>query len=326
MNESIPLWRKIQRQNFTRLEPLSDFLELSAENRKKLLDKPRFPLNLPVRLAEKIQKNSLDDPLLRQFLPLQEELQSTPGFVADPVQDNQFKKTKKLLHKYNGRALLISTSACAMHCRYCFRQNFPYETEEKGFDQELLLIRQDPSLQEIILSGGDPLSLSDGMLASLLRSLDEIPHLKRIRFHTRFPLGIPERIGIPFLDLLSSLSKQIIFVIHCNHPAELDADVIAALKQVQKRGILVLNQSVLLKGVNDDEKILLSLSESLINQGILPYYLHQLDPVQGAGHFALPESRGEELIRYIQKNLSGFGVPRLAREEPGQPSKTFLNT
>jgi len=326
MNESIPLWRKIQRQNFTRLEPLSDFLELSAENRKKLLDKPRFPLNLPVRLAEKIKKNSLDDPLLRQFVPLQEELQSTPGFVADPVQDNQFKKSKKLLHKYNGRALLISTSACAMHCRYCFRQNFPYETEEKGFDQELLLIRQDPSLQEIILSGGDPLSLSDVTLASLLRSLDEIPHLKRIRFHTRFPLGIPERIDLPFLDLLSSLSKQIIFVIHCNHPAELDADVIAALKQIQKRGILVLNQSVLSRGVNDDEKTLLSLSESLINQGILPYYLHQLDPVQGAGHFALPESRGAELIHYIQENLSGFGVPRLVREEPGQPSKTFLNT
>lgn len=324
-SESIPLWRKVQRQNFSRIEPLADFLELSPENRQKLLAKPRFPLNLPLRLAEKIKKNTLDDPILRQFVPLQEELASTPGFVADPVQDQQFRKAKKLLHKYKRRALLISTSACAMHCRYCFRQNFPYETEDKGFDEELSLIRQDSTLSEIILSGGDPLSLSDSTLSSLLHSLEEIPHLTRIRFHTRFPLGIPERIDSSFLNLLGSVSKQLFFVIHCNHPAELDAEVIAALKKIQRLGIPVLNQSVLARGVNDDEKTLLALSETLIDHGILPYYLHQLDPVAGAGHFALPEGRGPELIRFIQENLSGFGVPRLVREEPGKPSKTFLN-
>lgn len=321
---TIPLWRQIQRQNFTRIEPLADYLELSPELRKKILDRPRFALNLPQRLAAKIAKNTLEDPILRQFVPLQEESLSIPGFVADPVQDKQFRKTKKFLHKYRGRALLIATSACAMHCRYCFRQNFPYETEEKGFQEEIRLIQNDPSLSEILLSGGDPLSLSDATLASLFQAFNEIPHLKRIRFHTRFPIGIPERIDASFLDLLASSSKQIFFVVHCNHPLELDSDVRAALKKLQKLGIPVLNQSVLAKGVNDDEKTLLDLSETLINAGILPYYLHQLDPVEGAGHFDVPAERGLELTRYIQENLSGFGVPRLVREEPGLPSKTFV--
>ncbi len=326
MTETIPLWRQIQRLNFTRIEPLSDFLELSPELRAKLFARPRFTLNLPRRLAAKIAKNTLDDPILRQFVPLQEELIRTPGFVADPLQDEQFRKAKKILHKYQGRALLLASSACAMHCRFCFRQNFPYETEEKGFEEELAIIRQDKSLSEIILSGGDPLSLSDGSLAALFRSFDEIPHLKRIRFHTRFPIGIPERIDDSFLALLDSSSKQVFFIIHCNHPLELDPDVVSALKKIQRLGIPVLNQAVLAKGVNDDEKTLLAHSEALVNAGILPYYLHQLDPVVGAGHFALPETRGAELIRFIQLNLSGYGVPRLVREEPGHPSKTFLKS
>lgn len=321
--ESIPLWRQIQRNNFIRVEPLLDFLELSAELRRKILERPRFTLNLPQRLASKIEKNTLNDPILRQFVPLEEELNITPGFVADPVQDRQFQKTKKLLHKYKGRALLVTTSACAMHCRFCFRQNFPYAVEEKSFDAEIAYIQQNPTLSEIILSGGDPLSLSDGVLAHLFRSFESIHHLKRIRFHTRFPIGIPERIDSSFLDLLASSSKQIFFIIHANHPRELDCDVLAALKKIQRLGIPVLNQSVLLKGVNDDEKTLLSLSESLVDGGIIPYYLHSLDPVQGAGHFATAEERGPQLIRYIQENLSGYGVPRLAREEPGLPSKTF---
>lgn len=321
---SIPLWRQIQRNNFTKLDLLLNFLELSDEYRGKILQRPRFVLNLPQRLAAKIAKNTLDDPILRQFVPLEEELISTPGFVVDPVQDHKFQKTKKVLHKYKGRALLITTSACAMHCRYCFRQNFPYETEEKSFDSEISYIEQDPTLTEIILSGGDPLSLSDGALANLFRSLDSISHLKRIRFHTRFPIGIPERIDNSFLDLLASSSKQIFFIIHANHPRELDSDVIASIKKIQYLGIPVLNQSVLLKGVNDDEATLLSLSEALVDAGVIPYYLHTLDPVQGAGHFALPDERGPQLIRYIQENLSGFGVPRLVREEPGLPSKTFI--
>lgn len=322
--EAIPLWRQIQRKTFTRIEPLLDFLEIDEEGREKILKRPRFPLHLPYRLAEKMAKNSFDDPIFRQFVPLDEERVQTPGFLTDPVQDQNFRKTKKMLHKYQGRALLLTTSACAMHCRYCFRQNFPYETAEKGWEADLSSIAEDPTLSEIILSGGDPLSLNDGTLAELFRSLDPISHVRRIRFHTRFPIGIPERIDDSFLDLLASSSKQVIFIVHVNHPQELDGDIVLALKKIQSLGIPVLNQSVLLKGVNDREETLLSLSETLINAGIIPYYLHCLDPVQGAGHFSLPEERGPELIRYLQRHLSGFGVPRLVREEVGKLSKTFI--
>jgi EF-P beta-lysylation protein EpmB len=322
--KTLPLWRQIQRKNFVQISLLADYLEISSDRQEKLLSYPRFSLNLPLRLASKINKNDLNDPILRQFIPLNEETSTTPGFVADPVQDLSFRKTKKLLHKYSGRALLITTSACAMHCRFCFRQNFPYETEVYGFDEEITYLKQNPSLQEIILSGGDPLSLSDDTLMSLFEDLNSISHLRRIRFHTRFPIGIPERIDSSFLNLLASSKKQIFFVIHCNHPKELDDDVIHALKKIQCLGIPVLNQSVLLKGVNDDEKTLLDLSESLTNAGIVPYYLHQLDPVTGTGHFTIPNSRSSELLKHLQKSTSGYGVPRLVREEPGLSSKTWV--
>ena len=320
----ISLWRQIQKKNFTKIEPLLNYLELSSSLREKILLRPRFPLNLPRRLADKIEKNCLEDPILRQFVPLEKEMTSTPGFVLDPVQDRTFSKTKKLLHKYQGRALLITTSACVMNCRFCFRQNFPYETSTASFEEEITHIKNDPSIEEIILSGGDPLSLSQETLTDLFNELDQIAHLQRIRFHTRFPLGIPERIDEPFCRLLASSKKQIFFIIHSNHPREIDLDVAAALKKIQKLGIPVLNQSVLLKGVNDDEKTLLELSKALVNAGIVPYYLHQLDPVAGSAHFNLPPSRGIELIAYLQKNISGYGVPRLVREEPGHASKTFL--
>lgn len=322
----ISVWRQIQRNNFIHLQPLADFLELSIDLRSQLLDSPRFPLNLPQRLAKKIAKNTLDDPILKQFVPSKEELISTPGFVSEPLQDQDFRKTRKLLKKYRGRALLLTTGACAMHCRFCFRQNFPYEVKESAFENEISYLRQNPTIEEIILSGGDPLSLSDASLFSLFQSFERIPHLRRIRFHTRFPVGIPERIDDSFLDLLASSSKQIFFIIHTNHPRELDSDVIISLKKIQSLGIPVLNQSVLLKGVNDCEKTLLALSEVLINSGIVPYYLHQLDRVEGASHFAVSDENASALIRYLQENLSGFGIPRLVRELPGYPSKSLVNT
>lgn len=322
--QNIPLWRSLQKENFTRIEELLDFLQLAPELRASVLRHPRFVLNLPQRLALKIQKNTLNDPILRQFLPLTDELIPTPGFVSQPVEDTRFQKTKKILHKYQGRALLLISSACAMHCRYCFRQNFPYETEQKGFEEELAYLKNDPTISEVILSGGDPLSLSNEALTHLFNALDTIPHIKRIRFHTRFPVGIPERIDDAFLSLLDSSSKQIFFIVHINHPLELDTDVASSLKKIQRLGIPVLNQAVLLKGVNDEEKSLLALCENLINAGITPYYLHALDPVSGAAHFALPDERGLELIAYLRKNLSGYGVPVFVREEPGLPSKTVV--
>lgn len=316
-------WREIQKTNFTSLQSLASFLELAPQLKEKLFSSPAFPLNLPQRLAKKIEKNTLDDPLLRQFVPLREESLSVPGFFPDPVQDQTFRSTKKLLQKYKGRALLLTTSGCAMHCRFCFRQNFPYETETPGFSEELRAIAQDSSLQEIILSGGDPLSLSDRAIAHLLNCLDAIPHIQRIRFHTRFPIGIPERIDSSFLKILASIKKALFFVLHCNHSRELDFDVLTAMKKIQNLGIPVLSQSVLLKEVNDTPEALLDLYEALLRAQIVPYYLHLLDPVQGASHYEVSETQAYRLIRFLQENLPGFGVPRLAREEPGKTSKTF---
>ena len=285
-------WKAVLRTNFTDIDKLADFLNLSEADRACLHSRPRFILNLPLRLASKMQKGTLKDPLLRQFVPLLEEERRAPGFVPDPVQDVLFQKDGKLLQKYPARALVISTSACAMHCRYCFRQNYPYETEVKGFEKELATCRQDKTLREIILSGGDPLSLSNELLKELLDALDRIPHLKRIRFHTRFPIGIPERIDDEFLSILASLKKQVWFVVHSNHPLELDEEVLASLKRIQKLGIPILNQSVLLNGVNDELETLTALCERLTDHGFLPYYLHQLDRVQGTSHFEAPPKEG----------------------------------
>lgn len=322
---TIPIWRKIQKTNFTSIKELLDFLQVNEEQRSKIDIKPRFALNVPVRLAQKMAKNRLDDPIFRQFVPLIDEKVHSPLYVTDPVQDENFRKTGKLLHKYQGRALLLATSACAMHCRYCFRQNFPYETEIKEFENELAYIRENESLAEIILSGGDPLSLSNEVLERLFQELELIKHVRRIRFHTRFPIGIPERIDEPFLNMLAQSQKQIYFVIHTNHPAELDSHLFSHLKQIQRLGIPVLNQTVLLQGINDNEHTLVSLCETLINHGIIPYYLHLLDQVIGTAHFHVSEERGKELVAHVQKSLSGYGVPRLVREEPFFHSKTFIS-
>jgi EF-P beta-lysylation protein EpmB len=318
-------WTAILRKNLRHLEQLANFLELTQEQKKRLLDRPHFPLNLPLRLAQKIAKQTLDDPLLKQFIPLQEERLMEPGFVADPVGDGQAcRQSNKLLHKYEGRVLLVCTSACAMHCRYCFRQNFDYDTSDKLFAKELAVIVGDLSIHEVILSGGDPLSLSDRILSHLLMQLNQMPHIKRIRFHTRFPIGIPERIDAGFLSIIQKLDKQIWFVIHANHPRELDADVFAHLKDLQKLGCTILNQSVLLKGVNDNVETLKQLCEMLADQGILPYYLHQLDRVQGAAHFEVQEEVGQSLIKQLARSLPGYAVPKYVREIAGQPHKTII--
>lgn len=318
-------WRKIQRTNFTSLDDLSSYLELEESNRQLLLKKSAFILNLPRRLASKIQKNCLTDPILKQFVPTLEEEKKTLGFLSDPVGDTLVQCSPKLLHKYKGRALLVSTGACAMHCRYCFRKNYPYETENKTYEKELDLLRQDDSVEEIILSGGDPLSLSTESLHNLLAQLQMIPHIKRVRFHTRFPIGIPERIDEEFLDCLKAFSFQYWFVVHVNHPLELDEDVLQSLGKIQKLGIPVLNQAVLLKGVNDSKEVLEALFRKLSNHGILAYYLHQLDRVQGSGHFEVEESRGLELIRYLETVLPGYAVPKYVREISGQASKTPIS-
>ncbi len=321
---SPPLWRKVMRQNFVDIEKLMDFLQLQAHDRSQVLKNPRFVLNVPMRLAEKIVKGSLGDPILRQFLPLINEESLADDFALDPVGDAPCKISNKLIHKYEGRVLLIVTSACAMHCRYCFRQFFDYEVQDKSFDEELKIIAGDPSIHEVILSGGDPLSLDTSALSLLLKGIEKIPHVKLIRFHTRFPIGIPERIDDLFLGLLESIHKQIWFVIHSNHPLELDDEVLFALKKVRQLGIPILNQAVLLKGINDDLATQQKLHERLIEGGIIPYYLHQLDKVQGTTHFEVSPLVGMTLIEELKKQLPGYAVPRYVKEVPGQPGKTEI--
>lgn len=317
-------WRSLQRKNFTCIDKLCAFLELDEANCKRVLHSSKFALNLPLRLAQKIAKNDLDDPLFRQFVPLTEETNVNPGYSFDPVQDGCARKSRKLLHKYQGRALLLATSACVMHCRFCFRQKFDYETEQKFFEEELSLVAQDSSIKEIILSGGDPLSLSNATLKQLFDRLAGIPHLSLIRFHTRFPIGIPERIDTEFLEILAGSRLQVWMVIHCNHPLELDQEVITALKKVQKQGVPVLNQGVLLKGINDSFEVQKTLLERFIDNGIVPYYLHQLDRVEGTAHFEVSQEEGIALIEKLRASLPGYAIPRFVAEIPHRPSKTPL--
>ena len=317
-------WQTILRKNFTRAAALTTFLELSQKHVEELDITPTFPMSVPVRLAQKMEKRTTNDPIFKQFVPSKKELLNTPHFSQDPIEEMLFLQSEKLLHKYPKRMLLVTTSSCAMHCRFCFRRNFPYETTHPHFDKELALIQKDHSIEEIILSGGDPLSLSDRALSELFTELNTIEHLQRIRFHTRFPIGIPERINEPFLELLQSTTKQIVFVIHSNHPKEFDEEVWESLHKIQKLGIPILNQSVLLKGVNDDVQTQKELLQALVNHGVIPYYLHALDKVAGAAHFDVPQATGKRLINELAKTLSGYAVPKFVREIPGKPSKTIL--
>lgn len=321
-----PIWRRIQKENFQNLQDLADFLNLSPSNRNRLIDRKSFPLNLPRRLAEKIKKNTLEDPILKQFVAFEEETLIAKGFCSQPTQDENFSKTPKLLKKYERRALLIITSACAMHCRFCFRKNYPYDNTDKSFDEELTILSKDKTIVEIILSGGDPLSLSDAHLEQLIKKIETIDHIKILRFHSRFPIGIPERITETFLEILKNTSLQIIFVTHINHPLELDQDVIAALKRIQKLGIPMLNHSVLLKDINDDIDTLIKLNLSLVCSGIIPYYLNQLDKVQGCAHFEVERKKGLMLCELLRQQLPGYAVPKYIEEIPGEKNKLLITS
>jgi EF-P beta-lysylation protein EpmB len=310
------VWRQIQRRNITRWEQLKAALGLDLA-----AVQTDFPLNIPERLVAKMEPR-LDDPILMQFLPVAEENRAVSGFVQDPLREGEAHRASRLLQKYEGRALLMPTSACGVHCRYCFRRHM--EPEKGGLEEALEEIASDVTLREVILSGGDPLSLDNGPLENLCASLDRIPHLQRIRFHTRFPIGIPERIDEGFISLLERRRLQVWMVIHCNHPRELDGDVLAAMERVRCAGVPVLNQAVLLRGVNDDLATLKELCEKLVDNGILPYYLHQLDQVAGTAHFEVDESQGLALMADLLRKLSGYAVPRYVREIPGEESKTIL--
>lgn len=286
-----------------------------------------FPLFVPRGYVARIRYGDVADPLLRQVLPLDEELRPTDGFGPDPVGDRAATVGPGLLHKYRSRALIIATGACAVHCRYCFRRHFPYSDSPRTVERwsaSLEQIAADTTLREVILSGGDPLMLADAPLARLTGRLAEIAHLRRLRVHTRLPVMIPERVTDELLALLRGNRLVPIVVIHANHAQELSGGVEAALARLADAGIPLLNQAVLLRGVNDDVEPLVELSERLIDLRVMPYYLHQLDRVAGAAHFEVSESRGRRLVTEMRARLPGYAVPRYVREAAGQASKSLL--
>lgn len=286
-----------------------------------------FEVCVPDAYLSRIAPGDPGDPLLRQVLPLNDEALSLPGFVADPLEEADHQPASGLIHKYAGRVLLIASPACAINCRYCFRRHFPYADNAPSraqWQQALDYLRTDTSLQEAILSGGDPLAANDRQLAWLVEQLDAIPHLKRLRIHTRLPVVIPDRIDDALLDWLSATRLQKVVVLHINHPNEIDQAVVDACNRLKQAGVTLLNQSVLLRHVNDSADTLAALSERLFEAGILPYYLHVLDPVQGAGHFDVSDDEARALINALLPRLPGFLMPRLVREIPGEESKTPL--
>ena len=284
-----------------------------------------FPIRVPRGYANRIQRGNPNDPLLRQVLPLQDELQQTEGFSDDAVGDLASLKAKGLLQKYHGRALLITTAACGVHCRFCFRRAFPYEEQtasRSAWSESVRLLADDDSISEVILSGGDPLSLSDTKLSELITALDAIPHIRRIRIHTRQPIVLPERITASLTELLSTRRAQVIVVLHCNHSQELNNETLSAFNALRSSGATLLNQAVLLKDVNDTPEALIKLSERLFSQGVLPYYLHLLDRVTGTAHFEVKETKAQQLMRNIAAELPGYLVPKLVKEEMGKMNKT----
>jgi L-lysine 2,3-aminomutase len=324
-------WQRALQDCITRPAALVETLGLSPEWLEPATRAAaRFPLRVPVGYVARMRRGDPDDPLLRQVLPLGAELVETPGYVADPVGDLHALAGPGLLHKYHGRALLITTGACAIHCRYCFRREFPYGEHHAGrqsFADALAQVRADRTLTEVLLSGGDPLTLGDRRLGELLRELDAIPHLRRVRVHTRLPVVLPQRIDTNFLEVWNpTLRVQRVMVIHANHANELRgaADVREALERLRRDGTILLNQSVLLRGVNDSVDALANLSEALFDSGVLPYYLHVLDPVRGAAHFDVPELEARRLVADLAERVPGYLVPRLVREVPGAPAKTML--
>jgi EF-P beta-lysylation protein EpmB len=286
-----------------------------------------FGLRVPASYVRRMRRGDPRDPLLLQVLPGARENDRFEDYTADPVGERAAMRAPGLLKKYEGRALLITTSACAIHCRYCFRREFPY-SEQAGdgprWNAALEELARDESIEEIILSGGDPLSLSDARLTSLTDALAKIPHLRRLRVHTRQPIVLPSRVDSGLRAWLRGLPWPLVFVLHCNHPNEIDAEVRAACAALRESGVTLLNQSVLLRGVNESADVLVELSHRLFEAGVLPYYLHVLDRVQGAAHFDVPDSTAQLIAGELAARLPGYLVPRLVREVQGAPAKVTL--
>lgn len=322
-----PDWRALWREAVTDPAELLALVGLAHLADRLPAEDAGFSVRVPRGFVARMRQGDPQDPLLLQVLPQLAELDVVPGFSTDAVGDMAARSAQGVLHKYDGRALLIASGSCAINCRYCFRRHFPYGEEMAAAGQwrkALEHVRQDTSIRELILSGGDPLSLATSKLEELTRRLAELPHVIRLRIHTRLPVVLPERIDDAFQRWLADLPLQKVVVLHANHANEFDAGVDAACARLRDAGATLLNQSVLLAGINDNDAALAALSERLFAAGVLPYYLHQLDRVQGAAHFEVGDSRALALVEALRERLPGFLVPKLVREVGGEASKRPL--
>jgi len=323
-------WKEELRDAVTNVGDLLALVKVQPDD----LDNPAlaaspFPLRVPMSFIARMESGNPRDPLLLQVLPQQLEQREIPGFLADPLEETDYNPAPGVIHKYNGRALLITTPVCAVNCRYCFRRHFPYSENNPGkkqWQESLSYITRDETLSEVILSGGDPLATSDQHLAWLVGEIEHIPHIRRLRIHTRLPVVIPSRVDDALVNWLGKTHLQTVVVLHINHPREINGELAEAVARLRCTGAQILNQAVLLKGINDCPATLVELSEALFASGILPYYLHTLDKVTGAGHFAISDREAVALHEKMRENLPGYLVPQLVRDVPGKPSKVPITT
>ena len=318
-------WQKVLASGFGSSSELLSFLNIPV-NLAGVIAEQQFKTRVPRGFVGRMQPGDPRDPLLLQVLAQEIELQESPGFVTDPLEELLVNPIPGLIHKYPGRVLLTLTGTCAIHCRYCFRRHFPYQDNNpglKGWHAALEYIANDISLREVIFSGGDPLLANDRLLGSVLERIEAISHVKTVRFHTRIPIVLPERIDQSFLHLMQQCKLQKVMVLHSNHAQELDMSVQFACRALADVGFVMLNQSVLLQGINAQAQILADLSERLFTCGVLPYYLHLVDKVQGASHFDVSHAHALTIFQELQALLPGYLVPRLAREHAGKKHKTL---
>ena len=316
-------WQALVKSAVRDPKTLRERLELPPEQ-GECVAHHEFATFVPLPYLDRIAKGDLNDPLLLQVLPDRSELDQVPGFSTDAVGDTQASRTNGLIQKYKGRALLMTSRACAIHCRYCFRRHFPYQTAPvslQQFDQVLDVVRQDESLEELILSGGDPLMMVDDKFQQLVEWITEIGHLRRFRIHSRLPVVIPQRVTTQLMRVLQRVPQSKWFVLHVNHANEIDTHVEHAIAKLQQAGCNVLNQAVLLKNVNDNVDALVNLSKRLVDLGCMPYYLHQLDRVTGTAHFEVDPATGVKLVESMREYLPGYAIPEYVCEVAGAPSK-----
>ncbi|PZO07058.1 MAG: EF-P beta-lysylation protein EpmB [Lysobacteraceae bacterium] len=318
-------WQQLWRDAIREPAELLDLLGLpDLAARVSATATAQFAMRVPRGFAARMRHGDPDDPLLRQVLPLDDEDRVVPGFDLDAVGDLDASGGAGILHKYDGRALLVATGSCAIHCRYCFRRHFPYGEQTAAAGQwraSLDYLAADASISEVLLSGGDPLSLSTPKLAEFTDALARLPHVRRLRLHTRLPVVLPERVDAELLAWLAGLPQSVVVVIHANHANEIDAPVARAMARLRDAGATLLNQAVLLRGVNDSVAALAALSDRLFDAGVLPYYLHLLDRVAGSAHFEVPADEARRLHEELSARLPGYLVPRLVREVAGAPAK-----